>query len=68
MESGWGGNRKGSGRKTVPQEYKKKGYTFQLTEGQLKFIESFGGKSRSESLVTLMEAYTNLKKQIDNSK
>ncbi len=63
----WGGTREGSGRKVIPEKFKKKGYTFQLTEEEIKFIESFKGKNRSDSLRTLIENYKNLKKQIDFS-
>jgi len=50
LKNSWGGYRNGSGRKNVPERNKKKGYTFQLTEDEVKFIESFDGKNRSDSL------------------
>jgi hypothetical protein len=64
MEYNWGGTRKGSGRKVIPDRLKKKGYTFQLTEEDVKFIESFEGKNRSESLREMIHEYKILKKQI----
>lgn len=64
----WGGFREGSGRKVIPEKKKRKGYTFQLTEDELKFIESFDGKNRSDSLRMLIKAYKNLKKQFDFSR
>ncbi|MEH7885122.1 hypothetical protein V7654_12475 [Bacillus sp. JJ1609] len=68
MSNSWGGARTGSGRKVLHEKLKKKGYTFQLTEDEIKFIESFDGKNRSESLRTLIETYKNLKKRIDFSR
>lgn len=67
MGKSWGGTREGSGRKAIPEKYKKKGFTFQLTDEDIKFIESFEGKNRSDSLRTMIETYKNLKKQIDFS-
>lgn len=67
MQNGWGGARPGSGRKALPDKIKKKSYTFQLTEDDIKFIESFKGKNRSESLRNLIKDYKNLKKQMDFS-
>ncbi|WP_077618316.1 hypothetical protein [Bacillus sinesaloumensis] len=64
MHSNWGGARAGSGRKEIPDELKKKGYTFQLVEEDIQFIESFNGKNRSEALRNLIDEYKNLKKQI----
>ena len=68
LERNWGGFREGSGRKAIPKKYKRKGYTFQLTEDEVKFIETFEGKSRSDSLRLLIKAYQNLKKQVDFSR
>ncbi|WHY65631.1 hypothetical protein [Neobacillus sp. SuZ13] len=64
MDTGWGGARKGSGRKEIPENLKLKGYTFQLTETDINFIESFEGKNRSDSLRNLIKEYNNLKKRI----
>ncbi|MEY8346658.1 hypothetical protein [Niallia circulans] len=64
MDTGWGGARKGSGRKELPDNLKVKGYTFQLTEEDIKYIESFEGKNRSDSLRNLIEELKNLKKRI----
>lgn len=67
MSNNWGGSREGSGRKKIPKKLKKKGYTFQLTQDDINFIESFDGKNRSDSLRKLIKNYKNLKKQIDFS-
>lgn len=67
MKKKWGGPRKGAGRKEIPEKFKKKGYTFQLTEDELKFIESFDNKNRSKALRKLIKEYKNLKKQVDFS-
>ncbi|MDQ0972413.1 hypothetical protein QFZ31_002291 [Neobacillus niacini] len=64
MDTGWGGARKGSGRKEIPDKLKMKGYTFQLTEEDIIFIESFEGKNRSDSLRKLIKEFKVLKKQI----
>lgn len=64
LDTGWGGARKGSGRKELPDNLKVKGYTFQLTEEDIKYIESFEGKNRSDSLRNLIEELKNLKKRI----
>ena len=45
MQKNWGGTREGSGRKAVPEKLKKKGYTFQLSDEDITFIESFNGKT-----------------------
>lgn len=55
MGKGWGGCRKGSGRKTVPEELKKKGHTFYLTDEEIKYIESFPGRTKSEKLRNLIK-------------
>jgi hypothetical protein len=68
MEKSWGGSRKGSGRKTLSDNVKHKGYTFQLTQEDIEFIERFKGDSRSESLRNLIDEYKNLKERIDNSR
>jgi hypothetical protein len=62
MEKRWGGTREGSGRKVIPDNMKKKGYTFQLAKEDIDFIESFDGKNRSESLRQMIREYKNLKK------
>lgn len=67
MGNNWGGYRIGAGRKAIPEKYKKKGYTFQLTESEINFIESFNEKNRSDSLRQLIKKYKILKKQIDKS-
>jgi histidinol phosphatase-like PHP family hydrolase len=67
MHKGWGGAREGSGRKLIPDEIKKKGCTFQLTDEDIQFIESFEGKNRSESLRNLIKEYKILKKQFEFS-
>lgn len=67
MDSNWGGSRKGAGRKKLPEKLKKKGYTFQLTQDEVKFIEGFNGSNRSESLRKLIDEYKTLKSRIDNS-
>lgn len=64
MEKSWGGTREGSGRKLIPEKLKKKGYTFQLSNEEIAFIESFKGKNRSESLRNMIKEYKNLKKRI----
>ena len=68
MQKNWGGMREGSGRKEIPDKMKKKGYTFQLVDEDIDFIESFDGKNRSESLRNLIKQYKILKKQIDFSR
>lgn len=67
LTNSWGGYREGSGRRKLPGSLKKKGYTFQLTEDEIKFIENLGGNNRSEGLRKLIEEYKTLKKQIDFS-
>jgi len=64
----WGGCREGSGRNKLPKNKRKQGYTFQLTDEEIKFIESFQGKNRSDCLRILISSYEDLKKQIDFSK
>lgn len=64
MNKGWGGTRERSGRKAIPEQLKKKGYTFQLSNEDINFIESFEGKNRSEKLRNLIKDYKNLKKRI----
>jgi len=64
----WGGCREGSGRSKLPKHKRKQGYTFQLTDEEIKFIESFQGKNRSDCLRILISSYGDLKKQIDFSK
>jgi len=52
----------------LPKNKRKQGYTFQLTDEEIKFIESFQGKNRSDCLRILISSYEDLKKQIDFSK
>lgn len=66
-DQNWGGKRSGSGRKKIDETIKKQGVTFQITKEELSFIESFGGKNRSDSLRNFIEEYKNLKKQLDFS-
>jgi hypothetical protein len=61
MQKSWGGIRAGAGRKIIPNKMKKKGYTFQLIDEDIEFIESFEGKNRSESLRNMIKEYRNLK-------
>lgn len=68
MSQNWGGSRQGSGRNKLPNDLKKKGYTFQLTSDEIEYIEDFNGKNRSDSLRNLIEDHKNLKKQIDKSR
>jgi hypothetical protein len=68
MQTGWGGTRSGSGRKEIPVGFKKRGYTFQLADDDITFIESFEGNNRSESLRNMIKEFRLLKKQIDFSK
>jgi hypothetical protein len=67
LDSNWGGSRDGSGRKKLPDDTIKKGYTFQLTQDELDFIEKFEGENRSQKLRNMIREYENLKKQIDKS-
>lgn len=67
MSNNWGGSRVGAGRKVIPEKYRKNGYTFQLTKSEVEFIESFSGRSRSDSLRRLIREYKILKKQVDIS-
>ncbi|WP_042149701.1 hypothetical protein [Paucisalibacillus sp. EB02] len=62
MSDNWGGFREGSGRKIIDRKNKKKGYTFQLTEEEVSFIEAHDGKSRSEALRKILHEFKNLKK------
>lgn len=67
MKGNWGGARKGSGRKPLPDELKRQGYTFQLSKDELEFIESFDGNSRSEKLRELIKQYKILENRLDFS-
>lgn len=68
VKSNWGGKRSNAGRKKLPDTSKKKGCTLQLSPEDIKLIDSFKGKNRSEKLRNILDEYRNLKKQIDFSK
>lgn len=50
MKNNWGGSRTGSGRKQLSEEEKLSGYTLQLSQQDVAYIDSLEGNSRSDKL------------------
>lgn len=58
----WGGSRTGSGRKKLSDEKKIKGYTVQLSDEEIQYIDSQTGQSRSQKLRSIINEHKYLKK------
>lgn len=63
----WGGNRKGAGRKNLPESQKKKGYNLYITCEIKDDIETFGiGKTFSEKVLNLIVKELEIRKKRSN--